>query len=186
MAILDELFDAAAEASRLDEMHFKDIISEIIPGTAAGDTNAKLPYRNWAPLIPFVKYQGYRKDTLKFLVPNKYNAWETYIQFDEWEEQLSDTSITAPEAARLLLWGGNIRMHCGCPAFSYWGFNYICTQLDAAIVPETRFPKVRNPQLKGICCKHLIRTLKVLPFHLGTIASAITEQRKGIERRNKG
>ena len=52
------------------------------------------------------------------------------------------------------------------------------TQLDAAIVPEQRFPKIKNPQLKGVVCKHLLRTLKVLPFHLGDVAKAIAAERK--------
>jgi hypothetical protein len=56
--------------------------------------------------------------------------------------------------------------------------NYILTTKDAAIVPETRFPSIRNPQLKGGMCKHLIRSMKVLPFHLGDIAKAIKETRE--------
>lgn len=163
---------------RLDELHYRDLMGEILPNNVAGLPLAKLPFRDWAPLIPFVKYVGYRKNTMKFFVPNKYNGWETFIQFDEWMEQVHDQSVNANEAARLLLWGGNVRVHCGCPSFSFWGFNYITTQLDAAIVPETRYPHIRNPDLKGITCKHLIRTLKVLPFHLGDMAGAIKEQRR--------
>lgn len=160
------------------ELHYKDFMGEIIPNNVAGATNNKLPFRDWQPLVKSVHYRGYRKDTLKFFVPNKYNGWETYIQFPEMQEQIDDDSITPQEAARLLFWGGTLRVHCGCPSFSFWGFQYIATQLDAAIIPETRYPKVRNPQLKGIVCKHLIKTLKVLPFHLGDIASVIADHRQ--------
>jgi hypothetical protein len=164
----------------LNEMHYKDIMGEILPNNVAGQPLNKLPFRDWAPLIPFVKYQGYKQNVMKFFVPNKFNGWETYIMFDEWTEQMQDANLKAPEVARLLLWGGNLRLHCGCPSFSFWGFEYICTQLDAAIIPEVRYPHIRNPELKGICCKHLIRTLKVLPFHLGSMASAIVEQRRAL------
>lgn len=164
----------------LNELHYKDVMAEILPNNVAGRKLSKLPFRDWAPLIPMVKYIGTRKNTMKFFVPNKYNGWETFIQFDEWNSQVADTSISAQDAARLLLWSGNLRVHCGCPSFTFWGFNYIMTQLDAAIVPETRYPHIRNPELRGVVCKHLIRSLKVLPFHLGDMAAAISEQRKGV------
>lgn len=162
---------------RLDELYYKDLMQEIVPNNTPGATNGKLPFRDWAPLIPMVKYIETRGNTMKFFVPNKYNGWETYIQFPEWFEQISDQELSAPEAARLLLWGGNVKLHCGCPSFTYWGFNYILDQMDASIYHEDRYPHIRNPQLRGIACKHLIRTLKVLPFHLGDIAAVIKAQR---------
>jgi hypothetical protein len=115
---------------------------------------------------------------MRFFVPNRYNGWFTYIRFVEWEEQILDDQITAVEAARLLFWGANLKVHCTCPAFTFWGSQYILTQQDAAIVPEVRFPHVRNPYLKGLVCKHLNRTLRVLPFHLGDIARAVADERK--------
>lgn len=166
---------------RLDELHYKDLMLDIIPNNTAGATNAKLPFRDWAPLIPYVKYQTTRGNTMKFFVPNKYNGWETYIQFDEWMDQVNDPSVNANEAARLLLWGGNVKLHCGCPSFTYWGFNYILDQMDASIYHEDRYPSIRNPRLRGVACKHLIRTLKVLPFHLADIATVIKAQRERIK-----
>lgn len=162
---------------RLDELHYKDIMGEIMPNSVAGKPLSKLPFRDWAPLVPYVKYEGYRGNTMKFFVPNKYNGWETYIRFDEFWEQVNDEAVNPNEAARLLLWGANVRVHCNCPAYVFWGFQYIMTQLDASIYSEDRFPRIRNPELKGVVCKHLIRTLKVLPFHLGDLAAAIKEQR---------
>lgn len=175
-------FSCDDASTRLDEMTYKDLMGEIIPNSTAGATNAKLPYRDWAPLVPLVKYMGYRGNTTKWFVPNKYNGWDVYIRFDEMYDLVNDTSVNPNEAARLLLWGGNIRMHCNCPSFSFWGFQYILTQLDASIYAEDRFPKVRNPQLKGITCKHGRRVLKVLPFHLGDFASAIKEMRARVKR----
>lgn len=162
---------------RLDELHYRDIMQEIVPNGVAGARTTKLPFRDWAPLIPQVNYVTTRDNIMKFFVPNKYNGWETYVQFNEWDEQVKDTNINANEAARLLLWGANIKLHCHCPSFSYWGFNYILDQMDASIYHEDRYPHIRNPQLRGIACKHLIRTLKVLPFHLADMASQIKAQR---------
>lgn len=166
---------------KLNELHYKDLMLDIIPNNAAGARTAKLPFRDWAPLIPYVKYQTTRGNTMKFFVPNHYNGWETYIQFNEWMDQVNDPSVNANEAARLLLWSGNVKLHCGCPSFTYWGFNYILDQMDASIYHEDRYPTIRNPHLRGIACKHLIRTLKVLPFHLADMAAVIKAQRERIK-----
>jgi hypothetical protein len=155
----------------LDEFTYKDILHVIDP--------RDLPHRDYAPLIKYVNYVGTENDIMKFYVPSptKINMWNTYIQFIEWDAEVRDTATSPVEAARLLLWSGNLRVHCPCPSFKFWGYQYILTQLDASMFPEERYPHIRNPQLKGICCKHLRRTLKVLPFHLGDMAKSIKEQR---------
>jgi hypothetical protein len=159
----------------LDEMTLNDIIPEL--------TSNNLPHKDYSALIKMSRYMGYKGNILKFFVPNKYNGWNCMIRYVEWEEQMRDTSITAVEAARLLIWGANLQVHCTCPAYHFWGMQYIDTQLDMAIYPEDRFPSIRNSQLRGIVCKHLKRTLFVTKFHSGTIAAAIKEQRRqlGIE-----
>ncbi len=98
------------------------------------------------------------------------------IQFDQWEEIGADPDFNYNEKARLLLWVGDVRFHCTCPSFLYWGYQYMCTVLDAAIYPEERFPRIRNPSERGIVCKHLNRVLRVLPFHNSQIASELKKQ----------
>jgi hypothetical protein len=159
----------------LDEEYYKDLMKQFDPNW--------LPHKDYSPLIPMVRYDGHKLGTMRFFVPNKYNGWQTYIRFNEWQEVLDDREYNANESARLLLWGANLRVHCGCPAYLFWGYNYILTQKDAAIIPEDRYPNIRNPNLKGIACKHLVRTLKVLPFHLGDMARAIKLQRANIDRK---
>lgn len=158
---------------RLDEATYKELIADITGNNTPGAIVNNLPHRDWAPLIKYVKYQERKFDIMQFFVPNPYNGWFTYVQFVEWKDILVDHELNAVEAARLLLWGGNVRLHCHCPSYLYHGYKYILTQLDAAIKPENRYPSITNPQLKGVACKHLRRTLKVLPFHLGTIAQQI-------------
>lgn len=159
----------------LDEMYYKDIMKLYVPGY--------LPYNDYSPLIPFVKYDGQQKNTMRYFVPNKYNGWNTYFRFMEWESVLEDREYNANDAARLLLWGANIRVHCPCPAYLFFGMNYIMTQHDAAIIPENRFPSIRNPNLKGGLCKHQIRSAKTLPFHLGDMARAIKLQRAALDKK---
>lgn len=157
----------------LDEEYYKDLMKLYVPG--------HLPYKDYSPLVPFVRYEGYKGSTMRFFVPNRFNGWSTYVRFVEWGEVVDDREYDAVESARLLLWGANLQFHCGCPAYLFYGMNYILTQKDAAIVPENRFPSIRNPNLKGGLCKHGIRTMKVLPFHLGDMARAIAAQRKAID-----
>jgi len=98
------------------------------------------------------------------------------IQFDEWDDIGADPDLDFTERARMLLWAGNIRVHCTCPSFLYWGYQYMATVLDAAIYPEERYPSERNPAERGIVCKHLNRVLRVLPFHSGDIAKEMKRQ----------
>lgn len=154
----------------LEEQTYRDLLRAIVPGD--------LPHRDYAPFISSVRYVETLGNTMEYFVPNSYNGWSNYFQFQDWDEQVKDQSLNVTEAARVLLWAGNIKIHCTCPAFHFWGGQYILTQLDAAIVPEERFPHIRNPHLRGISCKHLRRSIKVLPFHLGDMAKAIAIQRR--------
>lgn len=162
----------------LEEETYKKLIRDITRNNVPGEILHNLPHRDWAPLIKHVKYFGHDEGIFKFFVPNKYNGWFTYIRFDDWDEQIDDLSINPVELSRLLLWSGQISVHCDCPAYKYWGHQFIMTKRDSAIVPENRFPSIRNPRLLGGCCKHLRRSLAVLPFNLGYIAREIKRTRK--------
>jgi len=121
------------------------------------------------------------RNTMNFRVPssefekNRINYINSFM-FEEWDNIGSDPDFDYNERARLLLWVGNIRLHCTCPSFLYWGYQYICTVLDAAIYPEERYPRIRNPGERGIVCKHLNRTLRVLPFNNAAIARELKSQ----------
>lgn len=173
--IVLDLFEGAGKV-RLDEINYKDLLHAIDP--------RDLPHRDYAPLIQFVRYIGTRKGTMKFFLPNRYNGWNTYVRFEAWNTVVNDATLNLVEASRLLMWSSDVKCYCPCPSFKFHGYQYILTQLDASLVPEERFPHVRNPQLKNVACKHLRRTIKVLPFHMGNLANAISQERmrRGIHR----
>lgn len=57
---------------------------------------------------------------------------------------------------------GAIRFDCDCGRHRYW-YRYIASVGGFAYgKPETGFPKVRNPQLTGLACKHVLRVMTVL------------------------
>lgn len=142
-----------------------------------------LPTRDYAPLIPYSRLAGIRGNIMKFFVPSptRINKWNFYIQYLDWDEQVRDTSLKTQEAAWLLYKNGRIAVHCGCPSFIFHGYEYILTQLDAAIRPETRYPHIRNPELRGILCKHGRVCMKTLGFYLGDMAKAIKQQRESYQ-----
>jgi len=156
----------------LDEITASDMLHAIDP--------RDLPHRDYAPLLKYVKYVETKKSVMKFFVPSptRINSWDFFVQFVEWEQQVRDTTLTPRDAALLLYWSGNIRVHCTCPSFLFWGYQYILTGMDAAMNTEVRFPHIRNPQLRGILCKHGRRVIKVLGFHWTDMAEAITQQRQ--------
>lgn len=74
---------------------------------------------------------------------------------------------------------GDIEVWCNGTAFRMWGWAYITSELDAKWgKKEKRFPKVRNPSLKGSVCKHLENVLRVLPFHAPDIVRDLEKKKK--------
>lgn len=57
---------------------------------------------------------------------------------------------------------GRLKFECNCPRFKYF-FRYVCTQAEVVSGrQETAFPKIRNPGVTGIACKHAIRAMQVI------------------------
>jgi hypothetical protein len=133
-----------------------------------------------ASALEGVMFDGVEEDTLMFRMKSSEFEknriiYQCMIKFDNWDEIGQDPDLNYVEKARMLLWTGNIRVHCSDPSFLYY-YQYITTVLDASIYPEDRKPVRNNPQERGIVCKHLNRVLQVLPFHSGKIASAMKAQ----------
>jgi len=121
--------------------------------------------------------------TMYFMVPSSEKSdnnidYLNMVQFDEneWNSIGNDPDLDGNEKARMLLWTGNISLFCSDPSFLYWGYQYILTVLDSSIYPEERQAVIKNPQDRGICCKHLNRVLRVLPFHSSDITTALKQQ----------
>lgn len=60
------------------------------------------------------------------------------------------------------LTGGRLKIECNCPRFKYF-FRYVCTQAEiVAGRPENGFPKIRNPGVTGVACKHILRVMQTV------------------------
>ena len=121
------------------------------------------------------------RDTMWFKVTSSLHQWngldyDCFVKFLNWDEIANDPDMTQREKALMMLWTSDIQLDCNDLSFRYWGYQYILTQIDAAIRPEQRPPVKRNPHHRGVVCKHLNRVLKALPFHNGDITREIVNQ----------
>jgi hypothetical protein len=102
---------------------------------------------------------------------NKFYA--NTVKFKEWADVVDEEDLKPIERARLLMYDGNLELNCTCPSFLYHGYRYLLTKHNASIFPEPRPPVERNPQQRGIVCKHMNRVIKAFPFHSGQLAAHI-------------
>lgn len=98
------------------------------------------------------------------------------LQLDQLMQHYSGVKKPA-DIVRMAL-EGDIEVHCTDPSWKYWGFQYIGTKKKYANEPEPRYPKVRNPGLKGSVCKHLDNVLFILPFQNGKILQDLRRQKR--------
>src|SRR5690606_210185 len=69
--------------------------------------------------------------------------------------------VKADKMAKVLT-SGRLKFECNCPRFKYF-FRYVCTQIEVnAGRSELAFPKIRNPGLSGISCKHGLRVMQTI------------------------
>jgi len=93
------------------------------------------------------------------------------------ENESSEKKVNMAYLINMAIMQGDIRCSCTCPSWIYSGAKYIGTQLGYAYGgKETRFPRIKNPQLKGSICKHLFVVLKALPFQKFGIASQVSSE----------
>jgi len=103
--------------------------------------------------------------------------YEERIVLDDLDTYKKDTTLTDFKRVTLAI-TGDIRVKCSCPAFLWWGSEYILTYLKAVEGPgNTIFPEVRNPELKGSVCKHLLNVFDILPFSTGKIVQALRNKK---------
>lgn len=82
------------------------------------------------------------------------------VQFLNFQAALN--AIASPTKLADFVLQGGVKFDCDCGRHRYWyryiasvgGFNYSKA--------ETAFPKIRNPELTGLACKHVIRTMGLL------------------------
>jgi len=122
--------------------------------------------------------------------------WVQEIQLLDLAESLQMRDMKMRDRVRLAF-DGDVAVKCDCPAFVYWGFGYIVTQLGAGKDGETNDPqwpmpinqapgkypteprKRRNVRQRGTVCKHLYLVFEHVGWMQQDVVSAL--QKQGIE-----
>lgn len=154
---------------KLDEFKRKDFTTETDPATVARSKQ-----------LSTARYRGITQDyTVHFDVRSASGSgtYDVAIQLAEYADIADDEGLTVQEKVRLAI-QGDLKVKCNCPAYRYWGYEYINSQLGSnAGEDQKRFPHIRNPKLTGILCKHAYRSMMVLPMVWNSIASDIQRGR---------
>lgn len=120
--------------------------------------------------------------------------WKQQIKLLDLAEKLKIPDTPLRDRARSALTEGDVALRCDCPAFVYWGWGYILSQLGAGAEGPTydknypmligtapgRYPneprKRRNVNQRGIMCKHLGLIMEVLGAHWTSLVRDLKKQ----------
>jgi hypothetical protein len=84
-----------------------------------------------------------------------------HVQFLDFDGAVA-ASPNDPKKLGKLVAGGRLAFDCDCGRHTFW-YRYIATigryNVGRA---ETGYPKIRNPKLLGVACKHVLRTMHVI------------------------
>lgn len=106
------------------------------------------------------------------------NTWVQTLMFDGWNDivyvvppgypfpEEDENAIRGDEPWETIrsrfpeLINTNVRVHCNCPAFLWWGSWYNVDDRGSALYPgEAVAPNIRDPDRNNIVCKHLAAVL---------------------------
>ncbi|MCG3884122.1 phage tail protein [Photobacterium leiognathi] len=85
------------------------------------------------------------------------------IRLDEWDDLLNDPPAGNYKQAVKEACRGRISIDCDCGRHQYW-YRYLATMGNYCVAPpkEFSYPKIRNPELKGVACKHVLKAAVML------------------------
>ncbi|EGQ7810298.1 phage tail protein [Vibrio parahaemolyticus] len=93
---------------------------------------------------------------------SKHQEHRVELRFEEWDDLVIDPPSgdyikAAKSAAR-----GRISISCSCGRHHYW-YRYLATMGGYAITPpaEHAYPKEKNPDLTGVACKHVLKSVEM-------------------------
>lgn len=99
-------------------------------------------------VLHFVTNTGPDSDETRYHVTVEFPAFKAYA-----------ASPAKPDKLARAMLDGPLRFECNCKRHRYW-FRYIATKGGFnAGRPETGYPKIRNPRLTGVACKHALRVM---------------------------
>lgn len=98
---------------------------------------------------------------VKASAKNGFEFHAVKLRFEEWDDALMNANPDKgyAKAAKAAV-KGRISIACDCGRHEYW-YRYLATIGNYCLAPPKEFspPKIRNPNFKGVACKHVLHVL---------------------------
>lgn len=109
--------------------------------------------------MPYRRKAGYVQFMTNASAESKDTAHYVNIEFIGFSRVVFDTNKTSLFSVKNLVANGKVKFECDCGRYKYWlrYLNSIAGTTLGRIEPG--FPKLKNPQLQGIACKHILRVM---------------------------
>lgn len=105
---------------------------------------------------------------------SKFTHHQVKIRLDEWDKEVRGLENQSYQQSAAKAAMGRVSIQCDCGRHRYW-YRYLATIGGFGLDPEEHvFPKIRNPGLKGCCCKHVIKTLATL--RMGVVHNKVAQE----------
>ncbi|QFT40097.1 MULTISPECIES: phage tail protein [unclassified Vibrio] len=94
---------------------------------------------------------------------SKHQHHRVKVRFEQWDELLQEPPNGDYNKAVQLACAGRISFDCDCGRHQYW-YRYLATMGNYCLAPpkEFAFPKIKNPELSGVACKHVLKATTML------------------------
>lgn len=100
--------------------------------------------------------------------------YKVFVLLEDFYTIARDKDIPLEEAVQYSILYGDVHVRCTCPAFLFFGYSFIGTELKYlyGLPRERRFPKIRNPKVRGTICKHTDKVIQWCLDHINDITLA--------------
>ncbi len=149
------------DAEDMNFIHRREHLAEL--------TEPELEYAYCNTLKFSIKSSNYGKKVKSGTVATRYNV---FVLFEDFYTIGKDKDIDFNDAIDYAITYGDVHVRCTCPSMLYHGFAFEGTSLRYlyGIPKENRFPKIRNPNLRGTMCKHCDKVVEWILSHTDIIA----------------
>lgn len=153
-----------------------DMSLKIDRDRANEEIRTSVPMSTKAGVIHFVTNSGPNSDVARHHV---------YVEFLNYSAALASPVVSSAMVKPLTQ--GKLRYTCDCGRHTFW-FSYLCTVGKFSYGdPQVNFPKIRNPKLVGVACKHVLRVMQQLnmPIIRTQVEKMIERGRSSLDRKPK-
>jgi hypothetical protein len=128
--------------------------------------------------IKWAMFAGSRGSVFRFVTSASGRTPGVHRHFVEVDFLEFTSAVSAPLTAQVSakrMSKGHLRFNCDCGRHTFW-YRYVASIGGFALGRiETGFPKIRNPQLSGVACKHVLRVMHMIAAKDSTTLKAITQ-----------